>query len=258
MMPRTLHTRVSAAACLLLLLSTACGRRTPHTARPLPPPTVTAAPVEPKHRPDVDPNPPQLSDAEKKAAARAAFSEGVELQEHKDCAGALPKFELAERMYDAPTHQLHIAQCQASTGRLIEAQETYATLAHLTLPAQAPAAFREAQSSGAKELARLKPRIPTLRLDTTPPAASLKNVVVQINGTQLPPDLLGIARPMNPGRYRVTVAAAPGRSGSSRCPTSSTTTNPLFAANAAASTGVQPVTKGSPRCATALAMYSPA
>ena len=29
----------------------------------------------------------------------------------------------------------------------------------------------------------------------------------------LHPDLLGIARPMNPGRYRVTVAAGPGRSG---------------------------------------------
>ena len=212
-MPRSVPSRLSAAASLLLLLSTACGRRTPHTARPLPPPTITASPVEPRHAPDADPNPPQLSDAEKKAAARAAFAEGVELQERKDCVNALPKFELAERMYDAPTHLLHIAQCQASTGRFIEAQESYATLAHLTLPAQAPAAFREAQSAGAKELGRLKPRIPTLRLDTTPPAASLKNVVVQINGTQLPPDLLGIARPMNPGRYRVTVAAGPGRSG---------------------------------------------
>lgn len=212
-MPRSVPTRVSAAACLLLVLATACGRRTPRTARPLPPPPVTASPVEARQGPDADPNPPQLSDAEKKAAARAAFAEGIDLQEKKDCVTALPKFELAERMYDAPTHLLHIAQCQVSTGRLIEAQESYATLAHLTLPAQAPAAFRDAQGAGAKELARLKPRIPTLRLDTSPPAASLKNVGVQINGTQLPPDLLGIARPMNPGRYRVTVAAGPGRSG---------------------------------------------
>ncbi len=210
---RSLHTHLSAAASLLLLLSTACGRRTPHTARPLPPPTVTPTPEPPRHGPNVDANAPQLSEAEKKAAARAAFAEGVELQEHKDCVNALPKFELAERMYDAPTHLLHIAQCQVSTGRLIEAQESYATLSHLTLLPQAPTAFRDAQSAGAKELARLSPRIPTLRLETTPPAASLKNVVVEINGTQLPPDLLGIARPMNPGRYRVTVAASPGRSG---------------------------------------------
>jgi hypothetical protein len=116
-------------------------------------------------------------------------------------------------MYDAPTHLLHIAQCQASTGRLVEAQESYATLAHLTLGAQAPAAFREAQDAGRRELSRLKPRIPTLRLATSPPAASLKNLVVQINGTQLPSDLLGVARPINPGNYHVTLTAGPGRTG---------------------------------------------
>ena len=161
---------------------------------------------------DVDGGAPQLSDAERKAAARAAFAEGIQLQERADHAHALPRFELAERLYDAPTHLLHIAQCQDATGRFVEAQESYATLGHLTLGAQAPAAFREAQEAGRAELSRLKPRIPTLRLETIPPAASLKSLVVQINGTQLPSDLVGVARPMNPGRYHVTMTAGTGQS----------------------------------------------
>ena len=208
--------------CLLVLLATgtACGHRAPRTPRrtqPATPSTLTTT-EEPAPLP-VAPvsdttSTPQMSEPERKAAARAAYAEGVQLQEQKDCAKALPRFESAERLFDAPTHLLHIAQCQAATGRLVEAQETYATLSHLSLDKQAPAAFREAQEAGRAEQAKIKPRVPTLRLDTSPPAASLKGLVVQINGTQMPADLVGIARPINPGRYHVTMSAGSGRSAS--------------------------------------------
>jgi hypothetical protein len=118
-------------------------------------------------------------------------------------------------LYDAPTHLLHIAQCQAQTGRLVEAQENYATLSHMALPAGAPPAFKEAKETGRVELAKLSPRVPTLRVETNPAVTTLKNVVVQVNGTQMPSDLVGVARPINPGRYRVTVTAAPNRKGES-------------------------------------------
>ncbi|HSO35792.1 MAG TPA: hypothetical protein VLT33_24855 [Labilithrix sp.] len=207
--------------CLLLLLvllpTVACGKRGPRSPRrpPLPPPSASA-PAEEAKRPEVDATGgPQMSEPERKAAARAAYSEGVQLQDNNDCAHALPRFESAQRLFEAPTHLLHIAQCQAATGRLVEAQESYATLAHLTLNPQGPPAFREAQEAGRVELAKLKPRIPTLRLDTNPPPASLKGLVVQINGTQMPADLVGVARPINPGRYHVTMTAGPGKSGAS-------------------------------------------
>ncbi len=203
-------------ALLLLLVLASCSRsHSPRARRPLPeptPPTATAPQAEPVKYASADIG-QQLNETERKAAARASFAEGVELQERSDCAHALPRFETAERLYDAPTHLLHIAQCQAMMGRLVEAQESYATLGHLSLTSQAPDAFREAQDTGRTELSRLKPRIPTLRLETNPTGASLKNLVVQINGVQVPSDLMGIARPLNPGRYRVTASAAPGRSG---------------------------------------------
>jgi hypothetical protein len=210
---------LSASACVLVLLSTACGHRTRSPRRPPLPPASATTPEEqppPQITPvsDTTTAGPQMSEPERKAAARAAYAEGVQLQEQKDCAKALPRFESAERLFDAPTHLLHIAQCQAATGRLVEAQETYATLSHLSLDKQSPAAFREAQETGRAEQAKIKPRVPTLRLDTSPAASSLKGLVVQINGTQMPADLVGIARPINPGRYHVTMTATPGRSAS--------------------------------------------
>jgi hypothetical protein len=139
----------------------------------------------------------------------------VQLQTTHDCAHALPRFEAAQRLFDAPTHMLHIAQCQAEAGMLVEAQESYSTLSHVTLAPQAPAAFREAKDKGRAELARLSSRIPTLRVITNPAGTTLKNVVVQVNGTQMPAELLGVARPLNPGRYQVKVTASPNLSGMS-------------------------------------------
>src|SRR5437879_7764852 len=90
----------------------------------------------------------QMSDTEKKAAARAAYQEGVKFQDEGKAAEALARFESAEKLFDAPTHLLHIAECQALTGRLVESSETYETLARKTLPPGAPDAFVQAQQQG--------------------------------------------------------------------------------------------------------------
>ena len=59
-----------------------------------------------------------MSDSERKAIARAAFQEGISLQEAGNCPDALPKFEVAQKFFPAPTHTLHLAQCEAATGKL--------------------------------------------------------------------------------------------------------------------------------------------
>ena len=43
----------------------------------------------------------QMSEGERKAAARAAYSEGVELQEKGKPADALARFEAAQKLFDA-------------------------------------------------------------------------------------------------------------------------------------------------------------
>lgn len=152
--------------------------------------------------------PPDMSESERKATARAAFLEGVKLQESGDCPGALPRLEAAQKFYDAPTHLLHIAQCQAATGKLVEASENLETLSRKTLPKDSPDAFRQSQDEGKKLHTQLKPRIPTLKIQITPAASSLSSLVVKLNGNVVPNEVLGIARPVNPGHYKVTVWAA--------------------------------------------------
>ncbi len=151
--------------------------------------------------------PIDMSDSERRAAARAAFIEGVDLQDKGDCVGATQRFETAQRLYDAPTHLLHIAECQATVGKLVEARETYTTLDLLKLPADAPDAFKKAQASARAELAKLKPRIPALKIETMPPASQLKGLTIQSNGTRYPNELVGIARPVNPGVYKITATS---------------------------------------------------
>jgi hypothetical protein len=183
------------------MLEPATGGTAPTSSGP--PSVGTATPAPTGQTPDATSS---MSESERKATARAAYIDGVGMQEKNDCAGALPKFEVAQKLYPAATHLLHIAQCQAATGKLVEAQETYETLTRMTLGADAPDAFKQAQAEGKKELPALKPRIPTLRIQVTP--ASPKGLLVLVNGSPMPNELVGIARPVNPGKYKVSAEAS--------------------------------------------------
>jgi hypothetical protein len=149
----------------------------------------------------------QMSDTEKKAAARAAYQEGVKLQDEGKFEDALKRFDSAQKLYDAPTHLLHIAECQAMTGRLVEASETYETLARKPMPPGSPEAFTQAQQQGQAELPPLRARIPTLRVTTKPGPQQIQSLQVNVNGVTMPVELLGIARPLNPGTYRFSAQA---------------------------------------------------
>lgn len=150
----------------------------------------------------------QMSDGEKKAAARAAFMEGVALQDQGDAEEALSRFEAAQALFDAPTHLLHIAECQALLGKLVEASETYETLARKPLDKTAPTVFVQAQEQGKAELVQLRSRIPTLRVTVKPEPASLRDLQIVVNDKLMPVELLEIARPVNPGHYTLSATAA--------------------------------------------------
>lgn len=217
--------KITRSGIVLLLamsvVASGCGRRRPKTPTnrdaagsdapgvyapppPMPGPTaqpVAFAPAAP------EPNTNAVPESERKPAARAAYIEGVQLQEQKKFAEALVRFETAQKFFDAPTHLLHMAECQVQLGRLVEASETYEVLARKSLPAGAPDAFVDAQKQGKAEVGPLRARVPTLRITTKPDTAQLQGLQVLINGVSVPNELIGIARPLNPGLYRLTATA---------------------------------------------------
>ena len=146
----------------------------------------------------------QVSDADR-AAARDLFFEGVKLQNDGKFPEALDRFNRAQRIFSAPTHLLHVAECQVATGLLVEGAETYRTLVRTPLPPGSPAAFTQAQGQGAAELAQVEPRIPTVKIDVAP--QNVANLQVQIDGAAMNTALVGVSRPINPGAHKIAVFA---------------------------------------------------
>lgn len=147
-----------------------------------------------------------VSDADR-AAARDLYFQGAQLQQQGKFDQALDKFQRAQSVLSAPTHLLHIAECQAALGRLVEAAETYRTLQRTNLGPTPPAAFSAAQTQGNAELQQVEPRIPSLKIDVQP--AGIQGLQVAVDDQPMNTALVGVARPTNPGTHKVT-ASAPG------------------------------------------------
>jgi hypothetical protein len=119
-------------------------------------------------------------------------------------ADAVDRFKRAESLVHAPPHLLYLARAYAKLGQLVESHETYQKLTRETLAPGAPAVFASAQADGAKELAALETRLPTLRIDVPP---SYTNLVVTLDGEAVLPALVGLACPVNPGDHKLRATA---------------------------------------------------
>jgi hypothetical protein len=149
----------------------------------------------------------QLPEAERKAAARSLFTQGLKEQEAGHPGEALGLFEKAQKLFDAPTHLLHIAQCQVLTGKLVEAAETYETLKRVTLGPNPPEVFVQAKTQAEAELPGVRARIPNLKIEISPKPEQLRNLQLVINDVLLPIELVGVARPVNPGVAKISARA---------------------------------------------------
>lgn len=149
-----------------------------------------------------------MAETERKAIARAAYQEGLGLQEGGKCPEAVLKFEVAQRFFAAPTHMLHLAQCQAMTEKLVEAAENYESLSRTPVTKDMPDAFKHAIHEAKKEGPAVRKRVPSLRITLTPAPSTLTGLSIKLNGASFPVEVLGIARPIDPGKYKVVVTAA--------------------------------------------------
>jgi hypothetical protein len=146
-----------------------------------------------------------VSEADRQAA-RELFQQGYQLQQSGKYADALDKFSRAQAVFSAPTNLLHIAECQAQLGLLVESAETYRGLINLALPANAPTAFLAAQTQGRGEIQQVEARVPKVRIEVTP--SNPPGLVVTIDGQPMNTALVGVDRPIDPGQHSVAVVAS--------------------------------------------------
>jgi hypothetical protein len=151
--------------------------------------------------------PAQVSDSDR-AAARELATQGLQLQQQGKFADALDRFDRAQALFSAPTHLLHIAECEAALGKLVEAAETYRMLVRTELKPGSPNAFVQAQQEGAAELAQVEPRIPSIRVIIRPRPVPGEKIYFD-GDTQHPMSdaLIGMQRPTDPGVHTVTLEA---------------------------------------------------
>lgn len=138
---------------------------------------------------------------EEKAAARALATQGAGALSNGKYAEALDLVSRAQAIIQAPTHLLLIARAQVGLGKLVSAQETYLKLMRLVLPASAPAAFKNAQSTAKEELAAIEPKIASLRIVLE--GVGQKKVTVKMDEQIVSPALLGVHRPVDPGKHEI-------------------------------------------------------
>jgi hypothetical protein len=145
-----------------------------------------------------------LSDAER-AGARAAASEGAAAFEAGRWTETIDRFRRAEAIVHSPVHLLFIARAQIKLGQLVEAREALIKIANEALPSDAPAAFHEAKQEAEQELTANEARIPYVTVSVSGEGA--ESAAVTMDGEPVPPTLIGVPRPVNPGKHRFRARA---------------------------------------------------
>jgi hypothetical protein len=153
----------------------------------------------------------QPDDATQKDSARQLGREGVRRYEAGDWEGARQLFRQAYRLVPAPTLALREARALVKLNRLVDAAEAYARASNTPMGATPPDAFRQAVAAARVELDNLRPRIPRLLITVQGADPKKHDVVVRLDGVDVPPAFLGVERTVDPGMHHVQAVARGAR-----------------------------------------------
>jgi hypothetical protein len=144
----------------------------------------------------------QVSDADR-ATARTLAQKGQEALEAGDFPTAADRFAKADAIIHAPTLVFGLAMAQKGLGKWVKARELLEQILREGVPKGSPPAWSAALKDAEKELAALKPKIPTVAVTV----AGAPSAEVTIDGAAVPAG--GAARPLDPGPHTIR-ATAPG------------------------------------------------
>ena len=136
---------------------------------------------------------------EERAGARAAAVSGITAFKDKRYAEAIDLLNRAENLVHAPVHLLYLARSHAALGQLVKAREYYLKLSRERLADNAPQVFKDAVASAESELADVEAKLPYVNVVVE--NAGPKDVRITRNGVRVPPALVGVPHPVDPGEH---------------------------------------------------------
>jgi hypothetical protein len=136
---------------------------------------------------------------EERAAARAAAGQGADAFDAGKWQEAVDLFSRAEAVVHSPIHLLFIGRAQANLGHWVKAYEAFNRVKREGAPANAPPAVKKAVDDATAELARLEPQLPYVAVSVKNPSGEVE---VKMDDTVVPPALLGLMRPVDPGTHQ--------------------------------------------------------
>jgi hypothetical protein len=149
----------------------------------------------------IAPLPARSQTAEDKAAAEALFDEGKKLLADKRYAEACTRFESSQRLDPGIGTLLFLADCYENVGRIASAWSTFREAA-----AAAKAAGQASREKTARErAAKLEGKLFQLTLAVA--GASTPGLRVMRDETAVKKEVWGLAVPVDPGTYKLTVTA---------------------------------------------------
>jgi hypothetical protein len=141
--------------------------------------------------------------------ARDLAQQGAEAFERGQYGVALDRFTRAQAIFRAPSLSLMRARALRKLGRLTEAVDAYEVTQRTPIAPDAPEAFRRAVTDAQREGAELDARMPRM-LVRVRGGGDFERVRVVLDGKLVPPALLDVERPIDPGQHEIH-ASAPGR-----------------------------------------------
>jgi hypothetical protein len=154
--------------------------------------------------------------ADPESDAKDLFSRARDLRAKGDCAGAVPLFAKAYKVYPNGLGSLrNVAECEEQLGHYASSRRAWLDIkrALVTMPTQDPK-YDGWEKDATDAAARLQPKVATVFVDVVVkspqgegPASDKSGVEVFVNGENLGTTLVGTPLERDPGNYKVRVQA---------------------------------------------------